>query len=476
MTRGVRRIASATRGGVLVTGLLLIASGIAVAQVPPRAIEPPARVPAIPPDKVRGPLLEDAVSVVSIAPVSGEVASVVGDGPLGAGNSIEVVLEYRLVSAPDAVVSARLYEPPGSGRVTTMEASPNRVYDPSGRVTKRLALRCAPDTPDRLTGLRLAYSLFAPGGDPVYAQGEQALPHAIVCRGTDDLRIVSLDPRTGTIRSWTSGETLHRDNSLEVVLEYELASAPDAVVSATLVAPGGAGRVSTAEESPNRVYDSEGRVRKRLALGCPPEAIGTVGDLRMRYWMYVPGAEPLVEKTEPLGVTVRCPGPVSPGAVARPDVKIPGRPVSPPAASRQVDVARPAACPDPAAVELDVRLEGRTARTRGFVELVGRVRNIGGEAFLSERGQQTLELVEEAPGAAPRVIETASFATLAPGVTTRILHRRHWDTAIEFKPRFRLRIAYEPDIRTDGNPRNDDCRLDNNEAVLEPARIDALFR
>ena len=459
--------------------LLLAAPAIAGAQDPtPRlpAIDPPPRTPAIPPDKVRGPLLEDALRVVSIAPASGEVAAVVGDGSLDGGNSIEVVLEYRLVSAPDAVVSARLDWPPGAGRVSSLEASPNRVYDPSGRVRKRLALRCASDSPARLTGLRLSYSLFAPGGDPVFAQGEQALPHAIVCRGTDDLRIVSLDPRTGAIESWARGETLHRENSLEVVIEYELASAPDAVVSANLVAPGGSGRVSTAEESPNRVYDEGGRVRKRLALGCPPEALGMIGDLRLRYWMYVPGAAPLVDKTEPLGVSVRCPGPVGPGAVARPDVKIPDRPVSPPAAARQVDVARPAACPDPAAVELTARLEARLAPTRGFVELVGRVRNLGGEAFLSERGQQRLELWEETPGAAPRVIETASFATLAPGVTTRILHRRHWDTAIEFKPRFHLRITYEPDIRTDGNPRNDDCRLDNNEAVLEPARIDALFR
>ena len=134
------------------------------------------------------------------------------------------------------------------------------------------------------------------------------------------------------------------------------------------------------------------------------------------------------------------------------------------------------ACPDPATTVLFARLARKTAPTRGFIQIVGIARNVSRAAYVSEPGQQTVELVEEQPGNPPRVVRTQAFTILAPNGTVRLVHRRGWDTSTEFQPRYRLRLVYDPDIRLDANPRNDDCGLGNNEAVLEPERINALFR
>lgn len=321
---------------------------------------------------------------------------------------------------------------------------------------------------------------------------------------TNDLRIVSLDPATGELRSFSLGETMTPENSIEVVLEYQLASHPDAVVSASLLAPGV--RYTSSERSPNRVFDESGRVRKRLAIDCGPDTWEPIRNLQIQYRMFLPGGSPmLVEKTQALPHTVVCPRPEPTRPVARNEDALPPpgpEPTKP--VARATDVVRPeapaidpgiakrpspsgiepgiadrvGACPDPATVDLSARLVGRTDPSRGvgIVEIIGVVRNVGRAAYVSEPRQQRAELIEEQPGTAPRGVATQAFTNLAPNATRRLVHRRGWDTATEFQPRYRLRLVYEPDIRTDANPRNDDCGLDNNETVLEPARINALFR
>lgn len=342
---------------------------------------------------------------------------------------------------------------------------------------------------------------------------------------TDDLRIVSITPSAGEIQGASSGATLTAENSIEVVLEYDQVSSSDAVVSAALEAPG-AGRITSFEASPNRVYEQHGRVRKRLAISCGPDVTDRVRDLRIHYWMFVPAGSMLVDKEQSLSLTVLCEGAAkmaTPGPAARPgerhpqpsfedrpvtaradEMKIPDRPVSPPATARADDVVRrpvpsidpgvaklpsPAgldpdvaerigACADPATIDLAARLVGRTEPSRGvgIIEIVGVVRNVGRVAYVSDPRQQSVELIEEQPGVSPRAVEDRTFTNLAPNATVRLVHRRSWDTSTEFQPRYRLRIVYEPDIRSDANPRNDDCGLANNEAVLEPERINALFR
>lgn len=139
---------------------------------------------------------------------------------------------------------------------------------------------------------------------------------------------------------------------------------------------------------------------------------------------------------------------------------------------------RATACADPATVDLTGNLVSRSSRWpafQGTIDIVGVVRNVGRANYVSGRGQQSVELLEESPGETPRVVRTASFTNLNAGGDVRVTYQRDWDVAREFPPRYMLRISYGPDIRIDGNAANDDCRLNNNEATIEPRQIDVLF-
>ena len=59
------------------------------------------------------------------------------------------------------------------------------------------------------------------------------------------------------------------------------------------------------------------------------------------------------------------------------------------------------------------------------------------------------------------------------------VQERPWDTrAAEgtAPPSYKAMIVYDPDIRTDGNPKNDDIYLKDNQLQLPGARINELFR
>lgn len=354
----------------------------------------------------------------------------------------------------------------------------------------------------------------------------------------DNLRVVRIDPGSGEIASVSPGDLWTSENSILVTLEYDLASATCAMVNAGFRTdeagpyPYSYQRNEYIEEGecdPGNVPRGRGRVQKRLVLMCGRDSPDRIRDVRLYSEMvhYPTGRLPvtrLVENEQPLSHTILCQGITGPGAAARlPDndpppsfedrppaariddqIKVPDRPVSPAAAARADDVVRPkapvidpgvarrpppekvhpgvaeglGACTDPATVNLFPRLVARTEPSRGvgIIEIVGVVRNIGQAAYVSDPRQQSVELIEEQPGISPTAVEDRTFTNLAPNATVRLVHRRSWDTSTEFQPRYRLRIVYEPDIRTDANPRNDDCGLANNEAVLEPERINALFR
>ncbi len=118
------------------------------------------------------------------------------------------------------------------------------------------------------------------------------------------------------------------------------------------------------------------------------------------------------------------------------------------------------ACPDPAAAELRltnirVRSEG-SARHYDF-DVVGTIRNLGAAAWSSGRGQQVAGLKRGAATVASR-----DFVSLAPGASFTLTTRMSLYSADEFPPGVELSIGYDPDIRLDGNPANDDCRSGNN--------------
>ncbi|MGH8950790.1 MAG: hypothetical protein ACRDX9_05135 [Acidimicrobiia bacterium] len=350
----------------------------------------------------------------------------------------------------------------------------------------------------------------------------------LITGATNDLRVVRIDPPTGNLIASDGTGVWTRENGIWVTLAYEVNTVSRARLDALVLTSAASGGLTSHRtyldpEYPERHVTGSGVARIRISISCDPDSPGRIRDLRLAATMRSDGSRtPLVRKEQSLPHTLRCisgPGPVvrqderipprlpeGPPAAAKPSQRIQprDRPVSPPAAAPIDEVAHPTApsidprvgeipppveidpgvvegigaCTDPATVDLSPRLVGRTDPSRGvgIIEIVGTVRNVGRAAYVSEPAQQGVKLVEEQPGTPPRIVADQTFTLLAPNRTVRLVHRRSWDTAIEFQPRYRLRITYEPDIRTDANPRNDDCRLDNNEAVLEPERINALFR
>jgi len=126
-------------------------------------------------------------------------------------------------------------------------------------------------------------------------------------------------------------------------------------------------------------------------------------------------------------------------------------------------------CPDPAADRIDARILLRKGLTRGQVEIVGVVRNLGG-AYESSPNQQEVLLYENAG-----IVARQAFQNLAPGGEVRVRITRDWLSSTEFPPDYRLVIQYGPDIRIDNNPKNDDCQPANNTRQLGGRAINALF-
>ena len=61
-----------------------------------------------------------------------------------------------------------------------------------------------------------------------------------------------------------------------------------------------------------------------------------------------------------------------------------------------------------------------------------------------------------------------SIASMAPGYgrTYAIYNVVNWNPSSEFLTDFAAQLHFDPDIRIDGNPENDDCNNSNNTARL----------
>jgi hypothetical protein len=132
-------------------------------------------------------------------------------------------------------------------------------------------------------------------------------------------------------------------------------------------------------------------------------------------------------------------------------------------------------CPNPAAHRIDFRILNRTSQFRGQVQITGVVKNLGNAAYISNPNQQSIHLYEGS-----RLVTQKPFQNLTPGQEVTVTYTRSWDASSpsegEFPPTYKLLIVYDPDIRLDGNPRNDDCNAANNQKQRSGADINALFR
>jgi hypothetical protein len=187
----------------------------------------------------------------------------------------------------------------------------------------------------------------------------------------------------------------------------------------------------------------------------------------------------------PAAVMAQTPAPPQGAAQVAP------RAADPPKAPPPVALPRPqlppglvpaAPCPDPALRPLTYKVVERTPgrRFQGKVSLIATVENVGKGEYRSRPNQQQIQLFETPRGGQPRMVASREFGNLAPGQKVDLVWTRPWDASSpaegEFAPSYEAKIVYDPDIRTDGNPANDECSAGNNAARLNGKSINEAMR
>lgn len=137
--------------------------------------------------------------------------------------------------------------------------------------------------------------------------------------------------------------------------------------------------------------------------------------------------------------------------------------------------------PDPAVVRIDFSIrKDKFHPTRGTAMIIAVVKNVGTAPYNTRAGQQNVQIFEMplggTPGPAKKVCD---FGSLLVNAEYRCELDRPWDSSSpaegEFPPNYKAMIVYDPDIRLDGNPKNDDINSKNNQLQVSGARINDLF-
>ena len=141
-------------------------------------------------------------------------------------------------------------------------------------------------------------------------------------------------------------------------------------------------------------------------------------------------------------------------------------------------------CIDPAASEVRFEIVRRDTQFRGRVRITGVVKNVGTAPFTCNAGsmQASAHLYEVPAGATSggTLRGHTDFAALPVAGSVVVSYERDWDSSSpsegEFPPSYRLMVVYDPDITLDGNPANDDCKMNNNDKSRSGTEINALLR
>lgn len=121
---------------------------------------------------------DDAIGLAGIDPPLGELPGITElRVPFDETNSVEVVLGYRLETEHQAIIEASL----GGEARTSAERWPSMVFDRTGRVRKRLALVCRPDSTARIQDVTLVLRMRASESGETLVRRELPLPHTFTC-------------------------------------------------------------------------------------------------------------------------------------------------------------------------------------------------------------------------------------------------------------------------------------------------------
>jgi|GEM_PF-2419696 len=132
---------------------------------------------------------------------------------------------------------------------------------------------------------------------------------------------------------------------------------------------------------------------------------------------------------------------------------------------------------DPAVTSLQVRLVRKISDYEARIAIVGVVKNLGNKDFRSSPGQQSATLLRRNQGIrVPVTIKQQRFTNLDAGESFVVVHQLTWSTSIEFPPSFELFLNYDPDIRIDANPNNDDAIPANNSKKLDGMKLNEIVR
>lgn len=132
---------------------------------------------------------------------------------------------------------------------------------------------------------------------------------------------------------------------------------------------------------------------------------------------------------------------------------------------------------DPAVTALSVRLLKKLSAHEARIAIVGYVKNIGNKDFKSSPNQQSATLVQKIPGVrVPELLMQRKFTVLPAGEGFIVSHTLNWRPSQEFPPSFELYLNYDPDIRLDDNPQNDDAISTNNSKQIDGLKLNAIVR
>jgi len=138
--------------------------------------------------------------------------------------------------------------------------------------------------------------------------------------------------------------------------------------------------------------------------------------------------------------------------------------------------------PDPAVVRIEFSItKNKFHPTRGTAHITAVVKNVGDAPYNTGPAQQNIQIFELPLGrtSAGPAKKVCTFANLTVGQEVRCQYDRPWDSSSpaegEFPPNFKAMIVYDPDIRLDGNPKNDDVNSKNNSLQVSGSAINDRF-
>ncbi len=104
------------------------------------------------------------------------------------------------------------------------------------------------------------------------------------------------------------------------------------------------------------------------------------------------------------------------------------------------------------------------------IEVEAIVKNVGSQAFSSNPNQAIAYLYSN-----NTLVARLPLATLAPGATVSVKTVYRFSKSEEFPPTYKLQLGWDPDIRLDGNPANDDANRANDSKSRPSAEMRNMF-